>query len=293
MSEIIKLNFIRPVKVQKVVDQVAGEVTINEINREGGEFGVERKKGKPKSKHKGLDFLSYLWEVGASEAGIVAYSGFRKGSPDKSNYGHTVIIEHTSKAGEYDKYVYTLYAHLSKRSVVEGIKIKQGDEIGKSGNSGMKQRYIFEKTGEYPKVWNKEIKKMLPDRRYHLHFEVIVSPKKITWDWKKDVPNELRINPETALAEGVEVKYQEPERQVTDADRKKFAERLRIKEKRNARGRLVSHDVWVNNKHVGRLDNRTKEIKLSIPMSKFFALVDGPKPMKRHGEADFDVKLNA
>ena len=324
MKEIIKFTFARPVKVQEVVDKVAGEVTINKVNRDGGEFGAPRSYGP----HKGLDFLSYLWRVEASGAGIVVYSGFIPGKEEKPEYGNTVIIEHTTKAGEYDNYVYTLYAHLKENPISEGTKVEQDDRIGESSNTGTKEYYHHKRTNRYPnkdplvetaafkkcqtlekvkvkkrgeivgtnKVFErcKAIKQYETTGGFHLHFEVIVSPKKIDWNndkWPKG--NTFRINPETALAEGVEVKYQEPERQVTDADRKKFGERLRIKEKRNARGRLVSHDVWVKNEHVDRLDNRTKEIKLSIPMSKFFALVDGPKPMKRHGEADFDVKLNS
>ena len=319
MSETIKLKFVRPVKVRDAIYK-GREIKISEINRNGGEFSDRRDYGK----HKGLDFLSKKVEVFASAKGVVVYSGFVENKDKTANYGNTVIIEHTSEAGEYDKYIYTLYAHLDKRSVSQDNKVEQGDNIGTSGNTGTWQYYHHKNNNnEYPKVKTaaykkceateelkakergetieedkvyercKGITKLRTTKGYHLHFEVIVSSKKITWDWKTEVPNELRINPETALAEGVEVKYQEPERQVTDADRKKFGERLRIKEKRNARGRLVSHEVWVKNEHVGRLDNCTKEIKLSIPMSKFFALVDGPKPMKRHGEAEFDVKLNS
>ena len=57
MSKIIELKFVRPVKVKDAVYK-GRKIKISEINRDGGEFGVERKKGKRKSKHKGLDFLS-------------------------------------------------------------------------------------------------------------------------------------------------------------------------------------------------------------------------------------------
>ena len=46
-----------------------------------------------------------------------------------SAWGNYIIINH---GGGYT----TLYAHLSRRSVAKGDKVKQGDVIGQSGNTG-------------------------------------------------------------------------------------------------------------------------------------------------------------
>ena len=229
--------------------------------------------------HAGQDLRA---EIGTSVMaildGVVVRSFHREpATGGAKSYGNIIVIYHGININTA-KHTYSLYAHLKKRSVKAGDTVSRREEIGLSGN-----------TENVPK---------------HLHWEVKESPEKIVWPTTGNEVGvdygEYKVNPKQFLEKPFDKKpdfspfeNQELEREVTGADRVKFAEKLRIKEKRNTRGRLVSHDVWVNNKHVGRLDNRTKEIKLSIPMSKFFALVDGPKPMKRHGEADFDVKLNA
>ncbi len=74
--------------------------------------------------HHGLDFLANTGEpVYAPGNGVVSFTG------RKSGYGKVLRINH---GFGYE----TLYAHLSKIEVKRGQKIKRGDLIAKSGNSG-------------------------------------------------------------------------------------------------------------------------------------------------------------
>ena len=72
----------------------------------------------------GVDLrCSTATKVYAANAGTVTTSGY------SSAWGNYIIINH---GGGYT----TLYAHLSRRSVAKGDKVKQGDVIGQSGNTG-------------------------------------------------------------------------------------------------------------------------------------------------------------
>ena len=74
--------------------------------------------------HHGLDFLANTGEeVIAPGNGVVTYIG------NKGGYGKTIRINH---GFGYE----TIYAHLSKYKVKKGQKIKRGDVIALSGNSG-------------------------------------------------------------------------------------------------------------------------------------------------------------
>ena len=75
--------------------------------------------------HAGIDFsVSEGTRVQSTGDGIVAYSGYEKG------YGQKVTINHG--------YGYkTIYAHLSKSLVRQGQKVKRGDVIALSGNTGV------------------------------------------------------------------------------------------------------------------------------------------------------------
>ncbi len=74
--------------------------------------------------HKGLDIaVAYGSDVRATAAGTVLFSGVKGG------YGNCVIISHGNGLA-------TLYAHLSELLVKANKKIKVGEVIAKSGNSG-------------------------------------------------------------------------------------------------------------------------------------------------------------
>ncbi|MCL4873872.1 M23 family metallopeptidase [bacterium] len=101
----------------------------------------------------------------ASESGIVVYSGTREGSTTRTNYGDTIVIDHTPEAGKDERHIYTLYAHLDRRNVYEGHGARKGEKIGISGNSGMVAFYKNLKQG------------------FHLHFEVIDSQTELNWGY--------------------------------------------------------------------------------------------------------------
>lgn len=74
--------------------------------------------------HTGIDLrASTGTKVYAANGGTVTTSGY------SSAWGNYIIINH---GGGYT----TLYAHLSRRNVSKGAKVKQGDVIGLSGNTG-------------------------------------------------------------------------------------------------------------------------------------------------------------
>lgn len=157
-----------------------------EVNTDGGRFGVPRDKGR--RSHQGLDFKASLGTtVMASEDGIVVYSGTREGSTTRTNYGDTVVINHTPEAGDDERHIYTLYAHLDERSVHRGQKVRKGETIGISGNSGTMAYY-------------KKLK-----QSFHLHFEVMDSPSEL--DWGYGWPSGNRKDPTDYLGGATTIEY--------------------------------------------------------------------------------------
>ncbi|HJZ05500.1 hypothetical protein A2634_03390 [Candidatus Amesbacteria bacterium RIFCSPHIGHO2_01_FULL_48_32] len=76
--------------------------------------------------HRGLDIATaFGTPVLAADSGKVTVAGW----PDNGGYGNRVIIDH---GNGYQ----TLYAHLSKVSVVAGQTVRRGDQIGLEGSTG-------------------------------------------------------------------------------------------------------------------------------------------------------------
>ncbi len=172
MKKTIKLYFKKPVDA--------------EVNMDGGQFNASRDNGR--RSHQGLDFSAPLGKpVYASEDGIVVYSGTREGSTTMTNYGDTIVIDHTHDVPKNERHIYTLYAHLDKRSAYRGQKVSKGGNIGVSGNSG---------TMAYYKKLNQS---------YHLHFEVIDSPTEM--DWSYGWPSGTRKNPTDYLGGVTTIEY--------------------------------------------------------------------------------------
>lgn len=74
--------------------------------------------------HTGVDLKAHYTSVKSAADGVVEFSGYQGG------YGYVVIINHG--------YGYkTLYAHNSKLLVTKGQKVKKGQKISISGNSGV------------------------------------------------------------------------------------------------------------------------------------------------------------
>ncbi|WP_051302492.1 murein hydrolase activator EnvC family protein [Salibacterium aidingense] len=77
--------------------------------------------------HYGTDYgVPMQTSVKAAAAGTVQRASYMNG------YGNAVILRHTINGQTYE----TLYAHLSHDMVEEGQKVRKGEEIAKSGNSG-------------------------------------------------------------------------------------------------------------------------------------------------------------
>ena len=80
---------------------------------------------KTKKLHTGIDIAAGTGtNVIAANDGTVIFSGYYGG------YGYAVIIDHGGK-------ISTLYAHNSKLLVKEGDKVKRGQNIAKSGSTGL------------------------------------------------------------------------------------------------------------------------------------------------------------
>jgi murein DD-endopeptidase MepM/ murein hydrolase activator NlpD len=108
--------------------------------------------------HVGFDLASTKQSpVPAANAGQVAFAG------PLTIYGNTVILDHGLG-------LQTLYAHLSTLAIKEGDAVTKGQELGRSGTTGLA-------VGD------------------HLHFEVLVSGTSVTpiewWDgrWIRDRVN--------------------------------------------------------------------------------------------------------
>lgn len=78
--------------------------------------------GKP---HNGIDFgISYASVYAAKEGRVIG-----SGDNGRYAYGKWIAIDHGDG-------LVTLYGHLSKKSVSKGEKVKKGEKIGTSGNTG-------------------------------------------------------------------------------------------------------------------------------------------------------------
>jgi murein DD-endopeptidase MepM/ murein hydrolase activator NlpD len=90
-----------------------------DIARPTSHFGPRRRRF-----HYGLDLAMPTGEpIYAAFDGVVRFSKYNR------SYGHLIVIRH-------DNGLETYYAHLSKRHVAPGTRVKAGEEIGLCGNTG-------------------------------------------------------------------------------------------------------------------------------------------------------------
>jgi murein DD-endopeptidase MepM/ murein hydrolase activator NlpD len=81
------------------------------------------------NKHSGQDFAVPVGTpVKAAHSGVVVKAG-PNGGGDGPAYGNAIVIKHANGT-------YSQYAHLSKVNVSVGAKVKTGQQIARSGNTG-------------------------------------------------------------------------------------------------------------------------------------------------------------
>jgi len=81
--------------------------------------------------HTGTDFVANIGTpVRATKAGVVVFSGYTGGWGQ--SYGYHIIVS----SWHNDRLVRHMYAHLSHRAVGLGERVKTGQYLGESGNTG-------------------------------------------------------------------------------------------------------------------------------------------------------------
>jgi hypothetical protein len=79
--------------------------------------------------HNGFDYDLWYQPIYAAAAGKVIFSGLEYPDAPDHGYGNMVMVQHS---GGY----VTLYGHFSRLMVTAGQKVKRGQQIGVSGNTG-------------------------------------------------------------------------------------------------------------------------------------------------------------
>jgi murein DD-endopeptidase MepM/ murein hydrolase activator NlpD len=262
MKRTIKLEFVRPVDA--------------EINPRGGKYGAPRHYGP----HKGVDFLAYLSTVEASEDGVVVFSDFIKRKPGrKGSYGETIVIDHTPEARENQRHLYSLYAHLEERSVHAGRKVNERDKIGISGNTGTSQWYFWKEHGYY-----KDKKR----RGFHLHFEIIDSPKELVWDGSERHPLELRKNPMDYIGPTITIEYP-----LSEEEMKKIQSSVDPRPVIDRERGTCRVDWYVGGRKLGSTDKKNKEIDLKLTPEEVEEILRNPArpPKTEPKKLVYEIKI--
>ena len=115
------ISDMEPVDIQ-LTDAAGGKFFVfptPEYARPSSHFGPRRRRF-----HYGLDLAMPTGEpIYAAFDGVVRFSKYNR------SYGNLIVIRH-------DNGLETYYAHLSKRHVTPGTRVKAGEEIGLCGNTG-------------------------------------------------------------------------------------------------------------------------------------------------------------
>ena len=244
---VFKLNFVKPVADRIPVTPVFGK------------YGADRSYGA----HKGVDYMAERdSKVMASEGGKVVFAQMLEGTEERPSYGNVIVIDHTPDAGDGERHIYTLYAHLDsiavfvskdEKSKDEKKRVKKGDTIGRSGNTGTKEYHIGKRRNT-PKE---------AQRGYHLHFEVIES--RVGWN------RGARVDPSGYFSETKTLKYY-----WTDEEIRKIRECLFIDLVRDPMNKTLRLDAYLNGKKVGSLDRHTNELKFKITPKEIEELMKNP-----------------
>jgi murein DD-endopeptidase MepM/ murein hydrolase activator NlpD len=117
----LDISDMEPVDIQ-LTDAAGGKFFVfptPEYARPSSHFGPRRRRF-----HYGLDLAMPTGEpIYAAFDGVVRFSKYNR------SYGNLIVIRH-------DNGLETYYAHLSKRHVTPGTRVKAGEEIGLCGNTG-------------------------------------------------------------------------------------------------------------------------------------------------------------
>lgn len=117
-------------------DEMSGRPDIrplkdNSIVRIASGYGEERSLEGHVYFHTGIDFAClYGTPIYATGDGEIEFVG------DQNGYGLCVMIKHTWTKNGKAYGAHTVYGHLSEPAVLKTWKVKKGDLIGYSGNSG-------------------------------------------------------------------------------------------------------------------------------------------------------------
>lgn len=125
LEEKLRLSFDPSLLPLKRPGVFAYPVSVPSVTQEYGATAFAQRAYKTKF-HNGIDFRAPLGTpVMAAEDGVIMEAG----NNGRIQYGKYILIKH-------DNNLATLYAHLSRQIVSKGTKVKRGDIIGYSGNTG-------------------------------------------------------------------------------------------------------------------------------------------------------------
>ena len=254
----------------------------DEITKGGGEWGAPRRGGRP---HKGLDFMA-RWghKVYACDDGNIVFSVMiERVAGRKGSYGNTVVIDHTPMAKENQRHIYTVYAHLHTISGSKDKKVKAGDTIGTSGNTGTSQWYYWKEHEEY----ESETK-----RGYHLHFEVIDtkdSKAVMNWSNKNKLPSGHRQDPSDYFGKTIKIEYP-----LSESEMRKVRSCIGVYPKIDLKRGRWEADVFIGRKKVGRIDKFKKQLKLRLTGKELDELLKNPvrPPRGASGKGGFGIEIN-
>ena len=99
-----------------------------------------------KGGHEGIDIVtSEGTPLYAIEDGVVVKAR------EQAWYGKVIVIKHTLANG---KAVYSTYGHVSEYTVPEGVRVNEGDMVGRVGHEGMAYGdHVQCKTTKYERIY--------------------------------------------------------------------------------------------------------------------------------------------
>jgi murein DD-endopeptidase MepM/ murein hydrolase activator NlpD len=192
VTDRVKLAQLTTLEKQLLLEDLPSGRPVKNFKGVSSSFGWRRHPIKgTREYHRGIDYRGDEKDpVIATASGVVEYAGYHK----KSGYGNLVILSH-------DHGFKTLYGHMSSLKVKTGQVIRQGQEIGFVGSTGLS-------SGP------------------HLHYEVSFVQRKLNptafvqWDLKNynEIFNEVEGVPWGSLSQIIQGRVQRVEKQLSLRD---------------------------------------------------------------------------